>query len=262
MECHLPENDLSLLIDAARASGGIAKRYWKQSPEIWHKDDNAGPVTEADLEVDRMLHAELLSSRPEYGWLSEETEDGSARLSSERVFIVDPIDGTRAFIAGEKTFSHSLAIAENGKVIAAVVYLPMLDLMFAATTNGEAQLNGAPITSTAVAIEGARILAARPTFNDEYWQSAPPPIKRHFRASLAYRMCLVAQGRFDGMLTLRDTWEWDIAAGSLIAERAGAVVSDRNGAAPVFNNPSPKLPGIIAAGKTVHQGLQSQLAPR
>ena len=106
------------------------------------------------------------------------------------------------------------------------------------------------------------MLAARATFQEEYWQATPPPVQRHFRTSLAYRMCLVAQGRFDGMLTLRDTWEWDVAAGSLIAERAGATVSDRNGAAPVFNNPRPMLSGIIAAGKTVHQGLQSQLAPR
>jgi len=100
-----------LLIAAAHASGDVAAKFWKQSPETWDKDAGAGPVTEADIAIDRMLHSDLLAARPDYGWLSEETEDGDARQSHDHVFIIDPIDGTRAFIEGSKTFAHSLALS-------------------------------------------------------------------------------------------------------------------------------------------------------
>ena len=94
----MPVNDLALLTEAARAAGDIARRYFQKSPKVWDKGGSAGPVTEADLEVDRMLSDDLRAARPDYGWLSEETEDSATRLSQENVFIVDPIDGTRAFI--------------------------------------------------------------------------------------------------------------------------------------------------------------------
>ena len=88
------EADLKLLLDAGEAAGEIAKRYFKADPEIWDKGGGQGPVTEADLEIDRMLNAELLAARPDYGWLSEETEDGTERLEAERVFIVDPVEAS------------------------------------------------------------------------------------------------------------------------------------------------------------------------
>jgi voltage-gated potassium channel Kch len=122
----LPAHDLALLTEAALKAGEIAMRFWKRSPKSWDKGGGHGPVTEADLDVNEMLAAKLLAARPDYGWLSEETEDGAARLAAERVFIIDPIDGTRAFMAGEDTFAHSLAVAEHGRVTAAVVYLPAL----------------------------------------------------------------------------------------------------------------------------------------
>ena len=256
----MPGNDdLALLVDAARASGEIAHRHWREAPEVWHKSDGAGPVTEADLEIDRMLNGELLAARPNYGWLSEETEDSAARLDCEQVFIVDPIDGTRAFVNGERTFSHSLAVATDGRVTAAAVYLPMLDKLFTATLAGPAALNGAPIHATKAPLDGASVLASRPNFSPEHWRGGPPPVTRHFRSSLAYRLCLVAEGRFDAMLTLRDTWEWDVAAGSLIAANAGACVTDATGNAPAFNAPRPMLPGMIAAGPAVHDGLSRRL---
>jgi len=255
----LPASDLSLLIDAARASGAIAQRHWKNSPDVWDKQDGAGPVTEADLEIDQMLTAELRGARPDYGWLSEETDDDAQRLSHEKVFIIDPIDGTRAFIAGERNFSHSLAIAENGRVIAAAVFLPMLDKLYVATSESHALLNNAPIAVSKVAMENANLLAAKPNFDPQHWPGGVPPVKRHFRSSLAYRLCLVAEGAFDGMLTLRDTWEWDVAAGSLIAAQAGATVSDTHGGKPAYNNAHPMLRGMIAAGPDLHSGLRARL---
>jgi len=258
----LPEADLNLLRDAALASGDIARKFWQKDPDVTDKPDGAGPVTEADLAIDRMLHAELRKARPDYGWLSEETEDDSTRLNHDRVFIIDPIDGTRAFIQGEKSFSHSLAIAEKGEVIAAAVYLPIRDEMYLAHRDGTATLNGAPIQATPAPVEGAKVLGAKPNFAPEHWQGdQTPPIERHFRSSLAWRLCLVAQGRFDGMITNRATWEWDVAAGSLIAELAGARVSDLAGGKARFNNPRPKLRGMLAAGPELHGGLITRIKP-
>lgn len=255
-------DDLNLLIGAAHASGDIARKFWQQSPEVWDKDAGAGPVTEADLAIDKMLHSDLRAARPDYGWLSEETEDNDARQSHDHVFIIDPIDGTRAFIEGSKTFAHSLAIAQKGRVTAAVVFLPMLDRLYVATNTMAASLNGRPIgVSTPSSDQSPTVLATKNNFEATHWKSGTPPFDRHFRSSLAYRLCLVAEGRFDAMLTLRPTWEWDVAAGALIAQRAGATVTDMQGSKPQFNNPSPLLTGMIAAAPDLHKNIHTKLAP-
>jgi myo-inositol-1(or 4)-monophosphatase len=259
----LPANsDLTLLSDAARAAGDIARPYWRADPETWDKGDGAGPVSEADLAVNRMLHAELQQARPGYGWLSEESDDSEERLDKERVFIIDPIDGTRAFLNGDSHWSHSLAIAERGQIIAAAVYLPVLDRLYLAARGAGAALNGAPISVSACSdVAGATVLAAKPALDPARWPGGVPPVERHFRPSLAYRLSLVAQGRFDAMLTLRDTWEWDVAAGSLLVQEAGGIVTDSRGLAPHFNNPHPALKGLIAAPSPIHSVLCSHLQP-
>lgn len=258
----MPVNDdLTLLRDVARAAGEIAMRFWRKSPEVWEKAGNEGPVTEADLAVDRMLRKELLAARPHYGWLSEETPDDATRLNHERVFIVDPIDGTRAFIEGTPDFAHSLAVAEAGRVVAAVVFLPAQGNHYAAASGQVATLNGEPIKCSGQSeLRQATLLTARPNLLPEHWRDGlVPQVKRHFRSSLAWRLCLAAEGRFDGMLTLRPSWEWDIAAGWLIAQQAGAVVSDRNGAMAQFNGKDAKVDGCIAAGSALHSALLTRL---
>ncbi|MFV2054269.1 inositol monophosphatase family protein [Aliiroseovarius sp. YM-037] len=257
----MPARDIDLLIDVARAAGRIAERHWKSALDIWDKPGGAGPVTAADLEVNRMMAAELRTARPDYGWLSEETEDTPERLDADRVFIIDPIDGTRAFINGEKNFSHSLAVAENGVVVAAVVYVPMLDALYSATAGEAAQQNGEVIKVCPTNPDTAQILSTKANFIPENWPGGVPEVKRHFRSSLAYRLCLVADGQFDGMLTLRDTWEWDVAAGSLIVAQAGGFVTDRQGAGPRFNSPRPMLRGIVAAEPDLHADLTRRLRP-
>lgn len=259
----MPVPDLDLLFDAAMAAGDIAKKYFRSNPEVWDKSDNQGPVTEADLAIDRMLRHELLAARPDYGWLSEETEDNPDRLNHPHVFIIDPIDGTRAFINGEQSFSHSLAIAKHGKIIAAVVHLPIREQTYAAGLDGGATCNGKPISpGNAAAISGAKILTTKANLREELWPGGVPDLERHFRPSLAYRLCLAADGRFDGMITLRDAWEWDIAAGDLILSEAGGMVTDKQGQLPVYNNPTPLLDGIIAASKPVHTDIMHALKPR
>jgi hypothetical protein len=173
----LPARDLALLTEAALAAGEIARRHFGRNPDVREKSDGQGPVSEADLEVDRMLFRTLGAARPDYGWLSEETEDSDVRLGRDRVFIVDPIDGTRAFVAGNRTFAHSLAIAERGRVIAAVVHLPLRDLTYSAALGGGARLNGQPMkASRRSAVPQARVLAARPQLEPGLWPKGVPPV--------------------------------------------------------------------------------------
>lgn len=256
----MPVSDLALLEEAAREAGEIARGFWRDDPQVWDKGGD-DPVSEADFAVDTHLRQRLLAARPDYGWVSEETEDNPERLDASRVFIVDPIDGTRSFVAGEKTWAHSLAVAENGRVIAACVYLPVRDKLYIAERGQGAQLNQVNLSASASeALESASVLSPKVSFREEFWKNGPPPVTRHFRPSLAYRMALVGEGRFDAMLTLRPAWEWDIAAGALIAEEAGATVTDRHGAALTFNSPARQTAGVIAGAPVVHEKLFARLA--
>lgn len=257
----MPENDdLSLLITAARDAGKIALRHWQKAHEVWDKPDGAGPVTEADLAVDRMLRRTLTQARPDYGWLSEESIDDGSRLSRETCFVVDPIDGTRAFTAGEQDWAHSLAVVRNGVPVAAVIYMPARHNLYAAASGSGAVLNSTPISASArTDFVDAHVLLARPTLAAENWKTVPT-LRRAFRSSLAYRMALIAQGKFDAMITLRPTWEWDIAAGALIATEAGARVTTRTGAALRFNNPTPQTDGVLCTAPGLHSQIIDQLA--
>jgi myo-inositol-1(or 4)-monophosphatase len=263
----LLEADLTLLVQAAKRSGDIARAHFGNAYKKWDKDGGAGPVTEADLAVNAMLEESLQTARPNYGWLSEETADTQERQNVEHLFIIDPIDGTRSFIEGSKTWAHSLAIAQHGEIIAGVVYLPMRSMMFTATRGGGAFLNGdrlsldtaAPVTDD---LSGAHILATKPNMQPQHWRGGKvPQFTRHHRPSLAYRLALIAEGRFDAMMTLRPSWEWDIAAGALIASEAGARVTTKNGKALKFNAPHPQLDGVLVAPEPMHQALFSLLEP-
>ncbi|THH36613.1 3'(2'),5'-bisphosphate nucleotidase CysQ [Aliishimia ponticola] len=252
----MPETDLALLIRAARGAGEIALRYAGHTAKRWEKPGGAGPVTEADLAVNDYLAETLRAARPDYGWLSEETEDSTARLSAKTVFIVDPIDGTRSFIEGGRTWAHSIAIAHEGVTVAGVVFLPARDRLFSAAKGEGAALNGAPVAARQTDnLRDAQILAARPITDQKFWNGPVPEFVRAYRPSLAYRMALVGQGRFDGMITFRPTWEWDIAAGSLIASEAGATVTDRRGATLQFNKADPRTSGVISAAPNLHRAL-------
>lgn len=252
----MPATDLSLLIDAARAAGEVALTFSGKTAQSWDKPDGAGPVTEADLAVNEVLADVLRGGRPDYGWLSEENEDTGERLSRDRVFIVDPIDGTRSFMEGSGTWAHALAVVEKGEVTAAVIHLPKRDLLFSAAKGQGAFLNGDAVQAADRAgIEGADVLSIRSNFKPEHWRGAVPKVNTEHRPSLAYRMALVAQGRFDAMLTLRPSWEWDVAAGDLILREAGAVTSDRAGGPLRFNNATPKVNGVVAANPQVHAGI-------
>jgi len=244
----LPESDIDLLNRVAIKSGEIAMGFFQDDPEVWEKGDEAGPVTEADLAVNAYLQKTLQAERPDYGWLSEETEDTKTRLSTKRQFVVDPIDGTRSFIDGSRDWAHAIAVVEDGNPIAAVVAMPARELIFSAAIGAGATANGDPISVLEDRpLDQSTILTARPNLRPEHWiDGKRPEFKTAFRSSLAYRMCLAASGRFDAMITFRPSWEWDIVAGALIVTEAGGKVVDRDGAPLRFNNEHPKTNGALA----------------
>jgi myo-inositol-1(or 4)-monophosphatase len=256
----LPETDLSLIIEAIRTAGKVATSYVGKTAKAWDKPDGAGPVTEADLAVNAHLETVLRGARPDYGWLSEETEDNSERLSRDTVFIVDPIDGTRSFVDGSKTWAHSVAVAHRGQVTAGAIYLPMRNLLYTAAMGQGAMLNGeALVVSQKLELQGADVLAAKPMLDAHHWPNGVPDIRRAHRPSLAYRLGLVGQGKFDAMLTFRPTWEWDVAAGALIVEEAQGVCTDKAGDTLRFNNAIPQLNGMVAGGRAIHENLMTAL---
>ncbi len=262
----MPENDhladLVLLSEAAQAAGEVALKYWKQSPEAWEKADGAGPVSVADLAVNDLLEARLRGARPDYGWLSEESIDDPARLAARRAFIIDPIDGTRAFLNDEGSFSHALAVVEDGQVVAGVVYLPVMNLNYTAVAGGPALLNGRPIQpSQTTRIESSTVLTSRLSDDPRQWTGSVPDYRRSFRPSLAYRLCLVAEGRFDATISLREAWEWDIAAASLIAQRAGALATDRLGDPLHYNTASAQMNGLVVAPPVLHAEYIRRIRP-
>lgn len=257
-----PDADLAVLLSAAKAAGQVAERHFRKRFRIWDKPGGQGPVTEADLEIDALLRAQLLAARPGYGWLSEESAMAPAAAGEEAVFVIDPIDGTRAFAEGNECFAHALAVVRGGRPVAGVVHLPLRGLTYAARIGGGAWLNDAPIRASGrEGAEGARILASRRHLMPEFWPAGPPPVERHFRSSIAWRICLVAEGAFDAMLTLRDAWSWDIAAASLVASEAEAVVTDAGGAALHIDPKAPQSPGLVVAPEPVHRGLMARLRP-
>lgn len=253
--------DLHLLTAAAVEAGRIAVAHWNAGAEAWEKPGGEGPVTEADLAVDRFLQTTLRAARPAYGWLSEETQDDPARLACARVFVVDPIDGTRAFANGERTWAISVAVVDHGRPVAGCVHLPLRGFTYTAAMGGGAWLDERPLRASTAALDGATLLAARPTLDPVRWPGGVPPVRREFRSSLAYRMALVGEGRFDAMVTFRDTWEWDIAAGTIIALEAGAAVTDITGGSLRFNSPGRHTRGVIAGGTEVHAGLLRHARP-
>lgn len=253
----MPASDLTLIETAARDAGAVAMRFWKANPRVWEKP-GLGPVSEADLAVNDLLADRLRGARPSYGWLSEETPDDAARLKAERLFILDPIDGTRAFIAGEKHFAISIAVVERGHVTCGAIYLPALDRLYSAADGQPALCNEQPIScSSRAGLAGADLLMSKSFLEPSHWSPPPPDLKRSFRSSIAYRLCLIAEGCFDGMISTRDAWEWDIAAGSLIAARAGAAVTDRHGQPLQFNAPGAKTAGIFTAPPKLHHEIMA-----
>jgi myo-inositol-1(or 4)-monophosphatase len=247
--------DAALLVEAARAGGAVAKAFFGGEYKRWHKGQ-AGPVTEADYAVDKYLRETLLAARPAYGWLSEETEDNPARLSRERVFIADPIDGTRAFLRGLPEFTIVACIVAGGRPVAAAIYNPITDEMFDAVAGGGARRNGTLLRVTGRdGIENCRMIASKEVLARREWGAPWPAMHVENRRSIAYRMALVAAGEFDAMISLGAKHDWDVAAGDLIVHEAGGRVTTGEGDTMRYNTPRALQPDIVAGAPLLHERL-------
>lgn len=244
-------NDLDLILQAAREAGELALAAREDGLKIWSKAGGS-PVTDADLAVDTLLKTELGAARPDYGWLSEETADDPARLATPRQFVVDPIDGTVAFMKGKPWFAVSIAVVENGQPIAGVVHAPALNETYAATLDGPPTLNGDVIRpSLTDRLPGAAMLGDPKMFAHPAWREPWPAMRIESRNSIAYRACLVAAGTFDAAIALSPKSEWDLAAADLICRRAGAWISDHKGHDFAYNRPVPQVPSLVCANRAL-----------
>ncbi len=240
--------DLALIAHAARAAGAVALGHFRQSPEVWWKNKDRSPVSAADFAANECLSDMLRSARPGYGWLSEETEDSRERLERGTVFVIDPIDGTRAFIGGEVTWCVSVAVVHRGRPVAGVLNAPALEEEYLAVAGGRALKNGLPI-STADWHEGDPMRLAIP---EDMLARFPADRRqaitriRHV-PSLAYRLAMVAEGRIDGTLVKRNSHDWDLAAADLILECAGGRLTDLEGRALTYNRPDVGHPVLCGA---------------
>ena len=256
--------DLVLLEESVREAGTIARSFYGGTYKRWDKG-KGNPVTEADLAVDRFLADHLRAARPKYGWLSEETEDDPSRLEAPAVFVVDPIDGTVAFMKGRPHFTICAGVVFDGLPIAGTVYNPITEECFTAHTGGGAHLNGVPIMVSAQAeVENCRMLGDKPMFGHVAWNNPPnvpwPTMQIETRNSIAYRMALVASGQFDAMMALSAKHDWDLAAAEIIVSEAGGVVSTHTGAKLRYNRRVTLQPSVVASGPLLHAHLMARVS--
>ncbi len=250
--------DLELVTAALRQAGDIARAGFAGAPQVWEKS-KGNPVTETDIAVDRHLAAVLGAARPDYGWLSEETADDPARLARRRLFIVDPIDGTLAFIKRKPEFTICVAVVEDGVPVTSGVYNPMTDEMYTAVRGEGAFLNGTQLSVTARdSLPGCRMLVARDVIEHKAWPEPWPAMEVGKRASIAYRMVLVASGHYDCMMALSTKQEWDTAAATLVVQEAGGLVTSHAGEDLLYNQSKPSHRSIVCAGPALHKAIMAR----
>ena len=246
------------LTTAVREAGAIARAGFEGAPKVWEKS-KGNPVTETDLAVDLFLRNRLCGTFPDHGWLSEESSESPDRLQKRRVFIVDPIDGTLAFVKRLPEFTICAAVVEAGVPVAAAIFNPLTDEMFTAARGAGATLNGHRIkVSDRELLEGSRFLVARDVIEHAAWPRRWPAMELGKRSSIAYRMALVANGTYDAMMALSTKHEWDTAAGTLIVQEAGGTVSAHSGRALEYNQALPVHRSIVCAGPALHATIMDR----
>jgi myo-inositol-1(or 4)-monophosphatase len=247
------ERELDIATQAARAAGQVLLRYYGSAYRVAEKSTD-NPVTAADLDANELLKTTILAAFPEDGWLSEETADSDERLGKRRVWIVDPLDGTKEFISEIPEFVVCVALVEDGAPRIAVEYNPVRDELFTARKGHGAFLNGTAIrVSKQVDLRQARVLASRSEEARGEWEPYREKMHVELTGSVAYKFALVGAGRFDATFTLTPKNEWDVCAGSLLVAEAGGTVTDPDGRAIRFNNASTLLPGLVASNQLLHR---------
>jgi myo-inositol-1(or 4)-monophosphatase len=263
------QGDLALALEAAREAGDWIMGWFRTGAEVHHKGPDQ-PVTEADLVADALLADRLSGARPGYGWLSEETVDRGDRLDRARVWLVDPLDGTRSFVAGYREFAVSVGLVEEGAVVLGVVYNPSRRDLFWAV-RGEGAYRARP---WAGGTGGGRRLRVREpgrggrprllASRTEIRRGELEPFRAGWSirplGSTAYKLAAVAARIGHGFLSLGPKSEWDVAAGGLLVEEAGGVMTDLNGSRPRYNGPDPYVHGVLAAPPELHARTLEMIA--
>jgi myo-inositol-1(or 4)-monophosphatase len=257
------ERERAVAEAAAREAGAIVKRYYEKPIEqVVKSDKGAGRdenwLTQADSESDDLLKERLLGAFPDYGWLSEETRDSPERLAKERVWIVDPLDGTREFTLRVPEFCVCVALVEKGRPVVGVEYNPATDRLYSAALGAGTTLNGSAVrVSKTEHMALAQVLASRSEDKRGEWD----PFKQYchvvLTGSVAYKLAELSVGNGDATFTLTPKNEWDICAGTILVEEAGGQVTGLQGEPLVFNQPSPLRPGMIASNRVLHPLLMT-----
>jgi myo-inositol-1(or 4)-monophosphatase len=262
----LPVSDADIpladrLESAVREAGALALGKFGSPIENWIKGKNS-PVSEADIAVDLLLRERLVRAAPDYGWLSEESADDPARLDARRVWVVDPIDGTRGFIAGRPDWAVSAALVEDGRPIIAALFAPVTDDLYLATKGEGAARNGERLrVHDGPGLDGAR-LAGPPRRLERLAALVPGivPVPKIF--SLALRIAGVASGLLEAALAGPDSHDWDLAAADLLVHEAGGALTAFDGQPPTYNKPIPVHGALIAAGPARHALLMGIVRDR
>jgi myo-inositol-1(or 4)-monophosphatase len=240
---------------AVREAGALALSMFQTPIRHWTKGAASSPVSEADIAVDRLLRERLTAGCEDFAWLSEESADDASRLGARHVWIVDPIDGTRAYIAGLPDWAVSAALIEDSRPVAACLYAPAMDEFFMARAGAGATLNGAPIMTTkGTDLQNLRI--AGPKNLLERLAPLLPPFTTAPRVrSLALRLARLAQGAYDVAFAGGNSHDWDLAAADLLVQEAGGALTPFTGGNVAYNQPVPRHGMLVAAGRDRHVTL-------
>lgn len=253
-------NHAGQLATAVREAGELALSKFRAPLKSWTKD-NYSPVSEADIAVNEFLQERLRDPNGRIGWLSEETEDDPERLRARQVWIVDPIDGTRAYIGGRPDWCIAAAMVEDGRPVVAVLFAPVENEMFVAIAGQGASLNNDPIRPTDGGLSDARI--AGPAGYLKRLQAIEPALTLHPKIhSLALRFARVAQGAVDAALASGNSHDWDVAAADLLVHEAGGALTTVAGQSLIYNKPHPVHPPLVAAGPQRHAALAALVHDR
>ena len=237
-----------------REAGALAVRALETPPKSWSKHGGS-PVSEADIAVDNFLHERLMRLEPGCGWLSEETEDDRARLTASRVWVVDPIDGTRAFLSGRHDWSISVALVEDGRPVLAAIFAPMLDAFYAATTGAPTTLNGIAVTANpGSSLQGMKAAGPRQML-ERLARHAPDLTMEPKVFSLALRVTRVAAGTLDLAFASNNSHDWDLAAADLLVHQAGGALTTFAGQTLTYNRADPLHGALVAAGRSRHEAF-------
>jgi myo-inositol-1(or 4)-monophosphatase len=254
------DRELEAAISAAIAAGEILRAHYRERGFTIDSKGKDNPVTTADFEADHKLKELLHGGFPDYGWLSEETADDGARLRNDRVWIVDPLDGTKEFIKGIPEFVVAIALAEHGVPVLGVTYNPIRRELFSCARGAGVHLDGIPARVTGRnTLTGATVLASRSETSRGEWKAYEGQIKIDAIGSVAYKLALVAAGRADATFTLTPKSEWDVASGTALVVEAGGRVTGLDGQPLRFNQASVKLRGFVASNGLLHNQIERML---